>query len=90
MKCRSCPACAEGGIDLVITDIVMPTKEGIETIAEIREFKPDLPILAISGGGRIGAVDHFARAREVGASDTLRKPFSDVELLEKVATLLAA
>lgn len=77
------------GIDLVITDVVMPNKEGIQTITEIRKSKPDLPILAISGGGRIGAVDQLERSREVGANDVLQKPFSDVDLLEKVASMLA-
>lgn len=80
---------ANNGIDLVITDIVMPNKEGIQTISEIRKSKPELPILAISGGGRIGAVDYLARSREAGATEVLRKPFSDVDLREKLTSMLA-
>lgn len=79
---------AANGIDLVITDIVMPNKEGIQTITEIKATKPEIPVLAISGGGRIGKVDYLSSSREAGADDTLRKPFTDDVLLEKVATLL--
>jgi CheY-like chemotaxis protein len=77
------------GVDLVITDIVMPNKEGVETIAEIKDAHPDLPVLAVSGGGRVGKVDYLGNSREAGASDTLRKPFTDAALLAKVAALLS-
>ena len=80
---------AAKGVDLVITDIVMPNKEGIQTITEIKAVRPEIPILAISGGGRIGKVDYLGGSREAGADDTLRKPFTDDVLLEKVSNLLA-
>ena len=78
-----------GGIDLVITDIVMPNMEGIQTITEIRKIDPEVPILAISGSGRIGASDRLAESRKAGADAVLKKPFSDKELQEKIASLLA-
>src|SRR5215472_16324961 len=49
--------------DLVITDIIMPEKEGIQTITEMRGERPDAKIIAISGGGRIGNTDFLKIAR---------------------------
>lgn len=75
--------------DLVITDLIMPEKEGIETIIELRRAHPTLKIIAMSGGGRRGADDYLALAQMLGASRTLLKPFSAEELLEAVADVLA-
>ncbi len=72
--------------DLVITDIIMPEKEGIETIVEIKKERPDMKIIAISGGGRIGNLDFLAVAKQLGANEVLSKPFerqSVIELVEK-------
>jgi two-component system chemotaxis response regulator CheY len=55
--------------DLVITDILMPEQEGIQTIAEMRKAKPDAKIIAISGGGHGGKVDFLSMARALGAMD---------------------
>src|SRR5690349_24914916 len=57
--------------DLVITDILMPEKEGIETIADLRRLRPNLPIVAISGGGRIGNMNFLKLARSFGANHTI-------------------
>jgi CheY-like chemotaxis protein len=78
----------EGRFDLVITDLIMPDKEGLETIADIRKYKVDMPIIAISGGGRIGPSDHLQSARFLGANATLAKPFGRQELITTVASLL--
>lgn len=78
----------ERRFDLVITDLIMPEKEGIETIAEIRRTNKDMPILAISGGGRIGPGDYLETARYLGADATLAKPFARQELLRTVDSLL--
>lgn len=75
--------------DLVITDIVMPNQEGIETIQVLRKLKPDLPIIAISGGGRVSPTGYLQIAKTLGASVTLSKPLKPVELLRVVAELLA-
>ena len=61
--------------DLVVTDLIMPDKEGIELILEIRALKRPVRILAISGGGRIDQNTHLHLARSVGADRVLAKPF---------------
>jgi DNA-binding response OmpR family regulator len=74
--------------DLVITDLIMPEKEGIETIVELRRDHPSLKIIAISGGGRTPPEIYLEDARLLGAHITLRKPFERQELLEAVRKLL--
>jgi DNA-binding response OmpR family regulator len=75
---------------MIITDIVMPNREGIETILEAKKRFPGIPIIAISGGGRTGPQDFLDVARKLGADDCLAKPFRPTELLDKVATLLGS
>ena len=70
--------------DLVITDIVMPDMEGIETIRNIRELEPTVPILAISGGGRGVSIDYLRMAERLGATASLQKPFEADELIAAV------
>jgi len=74
--------------DLVITDIIMPEQEGIQTITEIRGVKPDAKIIAISGGGRIGNTDFLKIARHLGAFDAIAKPFDPDDLLTRVGRCL--
>ena len=62
-------------IDLVVCDIIMPEKEGIETIGELRRNNPTLKIIAISGGGRTENVDFLGMAQRLGADYVLAKPF---------------
>jgi DNA-binding NtrC family response regulator len=75
-------------IDLLITDIIMPDKEGLETITEVKSKLPELKILAISGGGKINAKDYLLTAKALGAHSTLAKPFLKKELLDIVSELL--
>ena len=75
--------------DLVITDILMPHKEGIETIREIRGVLPQTPIIAISGSAEPRA-DYLKMAQSFGASAILAKPFDPAVLLELVNRLLSA
>jgi DNA-binding response OmpR family regulator len=77
-----------GSYDLLITDIVMPRKEGMETILEVRESRPDLKILAISGGGPTGSFNYVELTRQCGADLFVAKPFTDKELLGAVRELL--
>jgi len=81
-------ALANGTFDVVVTDIVMPDKEGIEMIMEMRKMKPDLPIIAMSGGGRGSSSDYLEMAALLGAKRTLAKPFSAQELLDAVSAVL--
>ncbi len=66
--------------DLIITDLLMPQKKGLETIAELRSSHPELKIIAISGGGRIKGVNYLETAKKLGAQEILNKPFSDEQL----------
>lgn len=75
--------------DLVITDLIMPGKEGIETILELRRHNATTPIIAISGGGRLELTDFLQAARKLGAAYTLKKPFRREQLLEAVDKALA-
>jgi CheY-like chemotaxis protein len=76
------------GIDLVISDIIMPDMEGIETIARFRAQRPDLPIIAISGGGRLRRDAPLAYAKELGATYTLPKPFGRDKVIRLVEACL--
>ncbi|MCB9365871.1 MAG: response regulator [Calditrichaeota bacterium] len=75
--------------ELVITDIIMPEQEGIETIRRLRAEKPEIRVIAISGGGRIGPADYLSMAKLIGASATLAKPFERAALLEAVQSALS-
>ena len=74
--------------DLVLTDIIMPEREGIATIVEIRRERPDAKIIAMSGGGRIGSADFLGMAKKLGANDIIPKPFLPQELLRRVRACL--
>jgi DNA-binding response OmpR family regulator len=76
--------------DAVITDILMPQKEGIETIREIRERAPGVKIIAISGGGTSHNLMFLDVARAFGADAALAKPFRPNELTAAVDEVLKA
>lgn len=71
-------------VDLVITDILMPFKEGIETILELRQRNQEVRIIAMTGGGSIGAMPILDAARRLGANAVLSKPFTKADLLETI------
>jgi two-component system, chemotaxis family, chemotaxis protein CheY len=81
---------AELNPDLVIVDILMPGKEGIATILEMREAQPDARILAMTGGGSFAAGEVLRIAELVGADNSLKKPFAPTELIATVERCLAA
>jgi CheY-like chemotaxis protein len=74
--------------DLIITDLIMPGKDGIETIQELKKDFPDIKIIAISGGGRLGPQDYLHLAKMLGAQRTLTKPIELPELLKTIKELL--
>ena len=78
----------ENPTDLIITDLIMPGKDGIETIQEFKKNFPDIKIIAISGGGRLGPEDYLHLAKMLGAQKTLTKPIELPELLEAIEKLL--
>ena len=78
----------EGRFDLVITDIIMPVKEGIETIREIREHDAKIPVIAVSGGGHGSGGNYLRMAQALGATEVLAKPFDQDELLAAVGRCL--
>ena len=71
-----------------ITDIIMPKKEGLETIVDLKADFPEVKIIAISGGGRLGPETYLELAGGFGANRLLNKPFGHEELLEAVQDLL--
>jgi CheY-like chemotaxis protein len=78
--------------DLVITDLVMPEKDGLETIIALRRINPAVKIIAISGGGRtlgLGQL-YLDTAQSIGAGRILAKPFTSAALLTAVSEVLAA
>ena len=80
---------SESRPDLVVTDIVMPNREGVETIQALRGMDPHVPIIAISGGGSVGPDLFLELAQHLGATRTLAKPMRNSELIEAVAECLA-
>ena len=74
--------------DLVVTDIIMPKKEGVETVIELKRDHPDLKIIAISGGGRTRNLDFLKLAKQCGADKILAKPFTEEELMESINACL--
>jgi PAS domain S-box-containing protein len=74
--------------DLVITDIVMPEKEGIETITELKREFPDIKIIAISGGGRNAPDAYLQLAKNLGVDRTFSKPIDWPELIKTIRELL--
>ncbi|MBI5549567.1 MAG: response regulator [Deltaproteobacteria bacterium] len=75
-------------VDVVITDIIMPNVEGIELIRNLHRSRPELPVVAMSGGGRLSPEGYLKLAKTFGASQVLKKPFEADELLAAVNATL--
>ena len=71
-------------VDLVITDIIMPVKDGLDTILELKKKSPDFPVIAISAGGNIPKERYLAVASYMKNTKTLAKPFTRDELISAV------
>lgn len=74
--------------DLVITDLIMPEQEGLETISRLKKEYGGIKIIAISGGGRIGPEAYLPAALELGADRVFCKPFDVKEIVDAVRNLL--
>ncbi len=81
-------ACRREEMDLVITDLVMPEKEGLETILELRREHPDLAVIAISGGPRGSNRNYLGAAELCGADRVFGKPIAPAALLAAVKDVL--
>ena len=75
--------------DIIVTDIIMPEKEGIETIIELIADHPKAKIIAMSGGGRTRNMDFLELAKRFGAHATLAKPFSEKQLIDVINKLIS-
>jgi YesN/AraC family two-component response regulator len=74
--------------NLLITDIVMPEKEGLELIIDLRKKNPDLKIVAISGGGRFQYEGYLTSAKHLGANLVFQKPLDHREFIKGISDLL--
>jgi DNA-binding response OmpR family regulator len=74
--------------DLVVTDLIMPEEDGLKVVIKLRELKPSIKIIAISGGGKVGPGSYLNLAKALGADAIYSKPFSINELIAKIEQLL--
>ena len=74
--------------EIVVTDILMPDMEGIETIRELKRINPNVKIIAMSGGGTIEANEYLEMAVLFGAKQTISKPFDVLEMLEALRSCI--
>jgi len=74
--------------DLVVTDLIMPEEDGLKVIIKLRELKPSIKIIAISGGGKVGPGSYLNLAKALGADAIYSKPFSINDLILKIEQLL--
>jgi DNA-binding response OmpR family regulator len=71
-------------VDMLICDLIMPGQEGFETIAQFRSQYPEVCIIAISGGGRIGTDSYLPMARSLGAWRVFKKPLGIAMMIEEI------
>ncbi len=79
---------AANPIDVVITDLLMPERDGLEFITEVRKKFPRVKIIAMSGGGHIARDSYLRIAKNFGAHVLLEKPFSQAGVLDAIETVL--
>lgn len=80
----------ESSFDLVIMDVLLPDKDGFETLNELKQYDDDVNVLAISGGFAPGTVNILHIAQRLGAKETLAKPFDLTDFLTIVDKLLTS
>jgi DNA-binding NtrC family response regulator len=77
-----------GPCDLIISDVIMPDCDGIELVMAIRRKLPEVPVIIMSGGGRVHASHYLNLAEKLGAARVFEKPFNSSELCAAVSELL--
>ena len=75
--------------DLVLTDIYMPDADGFELINTLRQHNVTVPVVAMSGGGKVGGYDNLSVATHLGAAAVIDKPFSNASLIETIERVLS-
>ncbi len=81
---------SEQPLDVVVTDIMMPERDGLEVIAEIKKSHPHVRIIAMSGGGAVmEAADCLRVAKRLGADGILKKPFNRAQLMNALHEVMA-
>lgn len=79
----------ENSPDLIITDILMPEQEGLQTIREIRKKSPEVKIIALTGGGtHPDGLSYLQMAQDLGANESFPKPFRTSEFIEAIDNLV--
>ena len=81
---------AKNAVELLITDIIMPDKEGLMLVRDLKRRTPGLRIIAMSGGGRTGAFSLLEAASQFGADAVLRKPFRGGDLIKTVEAAMGS
>jgi len=76
--------------DLIITDVLMPEKDGLEFMIELKRHKPDVKVIAVSGGGVLHAEDCLKMAKVFGAQQVMQKPFDINRMLQVAQELISA
>ena len=76
-----------GVTDLVVTDLLMPEEDGLKVIMQMREMKPEIKVIAISGGGKAGPGSYLRMAKALGADSVFPKPFSVNDLVNRIDDL---
>jgi DNA-binding response OmpR family regulator len=74
--------------DVVVTDLIMPDEDGLKVVISLKEIKPSIKIIAISGGGKVGPGSYLSLAKALGADAIFSKPFSINDLVFKIEDLL--
>jgi CheY-like chemotaxis protein len=74
--------------DLVVTDLIMPEEDGLKVIMKLREIKPSIKIIAISGGGKAGPGSYLNLAKALGADVIYSKPFSVNDMISKIEEMV--
>lgn len=78
----------EMAIDAAVTDVFMPDEDGLEFLRHVRETRPELPILVVSGSGAHNPIDYLVIATKFGATATLEKPFTSRQFADALRALL--